>query len=116
MNKQTLLAALFYPRFHIRNNLRQRDCPFNNEYRADELACGWCLYQEECCWLNHHDDDSRLAGMSVDELLKILAFTVDYVDTDIAFWEHDSRHCGCEACRWLRDARRELDSSSFLLH
>lgn len=116
MNKQILKAVLFYPRYHIRNNLLQRDCPFNNRFQAEQMACGECLYQDECRWLGDLESEPNLDNRTAGELLRTLAFAIHYIDADVAYWGHDSRRCACEACRWLRDAQQELQQAAGIYH
>ena len=116
MNRQTLLAALFYPRFHLRNNLMQRDCPLDNHFREDAQACGACLYQDECRWLGNVETDPHLQDRSTAELVRTLAFAVHYIDADVAYWGHDPRQCHCEACQWLREAQQEIQQVEAVWH
>jgi hypothetical protein len=56
--------------------------------------------------LYDNDEFAALQQRPIEALVEALEFAMGYVDALTRQWQHDSRHCRCDACTWLRDAQR----------
>lgn len=109
--RQKVLAQLYYPRTLIGYSQDLDRCPHNGMYDHSDHVCLNCSDQSECIWLYNNKEFSNLKTKPLADLRTALAFATDYVSAQIAIWEHDSDHCPCEACSWLRQAEELCDAS-----
>ncbi len=109
--RQGLIEALSYPRELVRNDMDLDDCPHNGLYDNEDGRCLACPQRPECEWLYDNEEFAALEQKSIAEILAALEIASDYVAAQIAYWEHDSRQCGCTSCTWLRDALRLVDQA-----
>ena len=104
--KREIIQALFYPRRLMRDNIELQQCIHSGNYCQDDDYCVDCFYNLECAWLFSNDENVSLENKAVAELTEALEYCHSYVDARTTEWGHDSSHCTCEACSWLRGAAR----------
>jgi hypothetical protein len=109
--RQSLIEALSYPRELVRNDMDLDDCPHSGLYDDEDGRCLACPQQPECEWLYNNEEFAALGQKPVAEILAALEIASDYVAAQIAYWEHDSRQCGCTSCTWLGEASRLVDKA-----
>ncbi len=102
--KRRLIELLAYPRALVRDRIDLETCPHAGYYDREDGRCVHCDARPECAWLNRNDEFVALERKSIGELLPALAFAMDVVNIHVARGEHDPSSCGCESCRWLREA------------
>lgn len=107
--KARIIKALAYPREFVHSNLRLEDCPHNGMYDDADARCLTCDDRYECGWLYDNDEFVTLEQKSVKQLVEALEFALDLVTAEASRWEHDSEHCHCEICTWMREARELLN-------
>lgn len=105
--KQHILKALEFPRNMIRENLDLHSCRFNGHY-VGELGCKLCGAATECKWLTEHDEFSNLSEKPLAEIAEALDFAMHFVETLVMESDHQSEVCRCEACSWVRGARKTM--------
>ncbi len=91
----------------IRENMDLRTCRFNGHY-VGELGCKLCTAATECKWLVEHDEFSNLARKPLAEVAAALEFAMHFVEAMVMESDHQCEECHCEACRWLRGARKTV--------
>lgn len=104
--RRRIIEALTYPRMLVLANLEGKECPQNLYFNPAHAACWQCDQAEECNWLNCNDEFSVLARKPVATLYESLLFSIDYVDAQCSFANHNVRRCACDSCHWVRTARR----------
>ena len=102
--KEEIIQALVYPRALMRGNVELHDCSHGGNYSQFDTQCADCYYGLECEWLFSHDENVSVEEKPLDALRDALEYCHGYVDARTTEWGHDSAHCSCEACRWLRQA------------
>ncbi len=107
MVKEHFLQALEFPRLLIRKNVDLKECKFNGSY-VGELGCKLCDAATECRWLTHHDEFSSLSRKPIEDIAAALDFAMHFVEALVMESEHRVDACACEACNWLRSARRSM--------
>lgn len=112
--KHTLINSLEYPRKLLKEYLTMDDCPHSYLYNKHDFNCLDCNSKSECEWLFKNDGVELLNNKSYVQLLSDLEFMLISVQGHIARWEHDSHHCQCEACGWLKNAQDVFDMSKYI--
>ncbi len=111
-NRERIIELLAYPRALARGNVNVLDCPHAGHFDTTDVRCARCDCGIECGWLAHADEASDLDSREIPQLLEALGFALSYVDAQVTRWGHPRRGCACEACRWLRSARRTATRSA----
>lgn len=109
--RQAFIDALSYPRELVRDNLELEECPHTGLYDNEDGKCIACPQQSECEWLYNNEAFAALEKKPIAEILAALEIASDYVTAQVAYWEHDSRRCGCTSCSWLRNTLRLVDKA-----
>lgn len=109
--RQGLIETLSYPRELVRNDIELDDCPHSGLYDDEDGRCLACPQQPECEWLYNNEEFVALQQRSIGEILAAVEIALDYVAAQIAYWEHDSKQCGCTSCAWLRHALCLVDQA-----
>jgi len=108
--KDRIIQALQYPRALIRGGVELHACSHGGNYHEQASDCADCHFEPECAWLFSHDEHIAFESKSVDDLTEALEFCYGYVDARATQLGHEVMSCGCDACRWLRDAGRLMNS------
>jgi hypothetical protein len=101
-----ILAALRFPRQVAEGSIELQDCPHDGSFDPQDPQCLGCRFGGECEWLLHHDRYVDLVNKPLPDLVEALEFGIGYVDALVTRWGHNQHTCQCDACVWLRDARR----------
>ena len=109
--KQTIINLLKYPRILLKETLAIEPCPHTYLYNKHDLGCLECSCRTECEWLYKNDTADELNKKSEEQLVHELQFTMTSIQAYIAQWEHNSSHCQCEACVWLKTAQDVYDKN-----
>jgi hypothetical protein len=107
--KAAITQALAYPRRLVRDHLNQDTCPHSGMFDKCDKKCQLCDERPECEWLFDNEEYSTLEHKPLQALTDALDFAICYVAAEMAVMNHDSNHCACEACGWLRESQRLLD-------
>ena len=107
--KAKIIETLAYPRRLVTGEQDLEACRHAGLYADRHTDCANCPQGPECHWLYRHGEYADLESQSLPELEDALAFTIGYVDSKILEWQHNAAHCKCDACSWLRTARRLYD-------
>ncbi len=102
--KREIIQALTYPRGLMRGSVELNDCSHNGNYSQSDGECSDCYYGLECAWLFSNDENVSVEEKPLAALMEALEYCHGYVDARTTEWGHDNTDCGCEACRWVRDA------------
>lgn len=95
-----VFTLLEYPRVVIERDVDFTHCAHGGVHDPAAPDCTSCTFGDACQWLNRHRTTS-LDEATLDELIDALATAADYLQRTT---RHD-RHCDCETCRWLNEAR-----------
>jgi len=106
MVKGTVDRLLDFPRFQLRQAMDLTGCPHSGRYAQDDPACRHCNWEDPCAWLVRNGEIASLKRRRLEELEQALGSGIDYVAAEVTQWGHNSQRCRCDACRWLREARR----------
>jgi hypothetical protein len=93
-------TLLEYPRILIERDVDFSHCRHGGVFDPDEPECVSCEFGNACRWLNRHRATS-LDEATLAELIDALTAAADYLQKTT---RHD-RHCDCETCKWLLEAR-----------
>ena len=108
--KNRIISALGYPRALIQGGVELHRCSHSGNYQDQDQECLDCYFEPECAWLFSHDDSVALVDKPLTDLIEALEFCYGYVDAQTTRLGHRSESCPCDACRWLRDAERLMES------
>jgi len=101
--KDRLLETLRYPRYLLRTELRLEECPHDGHFTDTDPGCQECFDGQDCRWLLSVDEDSMLENQPLDNLVNVLGFAIESVESLIEEGQHDAL-CLCEACLWRKQA------------
>ena len=104
--KDQIIQALIFPRDQVRSNLNILDCVHGGHFHKGEQICEACEYRDECSWLYHNDECSGIVRKPIKQIVESLQFSLDYIDTRIAYMGHHIGKCHCDACNWLKNTER----------
>ena len=108
--RNRIIQALSYPTALIRGGVELDSCSHSGQYNDLDPECTYCDFEPECAWLFRHDENVSLAEKPLADLVEALEFCYGYVDAHTARLGHEFETCNCDACRWLRDAGRLMES------
>ena len=114
--RQALIELLNFPRYQLRSELELQDCVHAGRYDASDPGGLLCLHGESCRWLYDNDEFASLLARPVEQLFEALSAAVEHVDSLVLGWGHDARHCPCDACQWLRQARQLARDARVMSH
>ena len=103
--KNEIIDMLEFPRQIIRGQIPLETCAHAGNFSSGDSGCLVCETRMECEWLYHSDESTALAQKPLDAVVDALSLAVLYVDACVTRAGH-GRGCHCEACDWLRRARR----------
>jgi hypothetical protein len=109
--KNQILGLLAFPRALLRDDIEFDDCPHSGNFAIEDAGCQECGAGVECAWLYSNEEYAALEDRSLEELIDSLDFARAYVEFRVDRWGHNRRTCSCEACRWVRNAGRVLQST-----
>ncbi len=110
--REQIIALLTYPQTLLQAKLHLEECTHGGLYARGDRLCHECEDKPECEWLFHFGEYASLADKSETELLQAIEFALDYVNADVVRREHDSTHCDCESCNWLRRGQQLFDAAA----
>jgi len=100
-------VMLDYPRWIIEREVDFTNCRYDGRFESSDDACHSCHFGAACRWLNLRQP-APTDSDPLPELLHALDTAVVYLRSpDREHATHD-RHCSCETCTWLRDAKSLL--------
>ena len=100
-------VLLDYPRWVIEREVDFTHCRYDGSYESSDDGCTNCHFGTACRWLNMQQP-APTASDPLPELLNALDAAVDYLRSTGRENAAHERKCTCEACTWLRDAKRFL--------
>lgn len=103
--KNEIIDMLEFPRQIIRGQIPLETCAHAGNFSSGDSGCLVCETRMECEWLYHSDESTALAQKPLDAVVDALSLAVLYVDACVTRAGH-GRGCHCEACDWLKQARR----------
>jgi len=106
-----LIQSLSYPRFLLRDLMDLEECEHDGMFDAGSAECERCLQKTECRWLMSNDEFAALSEKPLKELLRAVEYALGYVDSHVAFWEHNARVCACDSCRWVRTTQSLVEEA-----
>lgn len=101
-----VIEALTFPRYQMLADLDRDNCTHSGFYARGDRKCRECDFGLECEWLYDNEEFGVVQRRPMRILVEALEFAINYIDAQVVEWEHDSERCACDACTWLRDARR----------
>ena len=104
--KKEIIDMLEFPRQIIRGQIPLETCAHAGNFSSGDSGCLVCETRMECEWLYHSDESAALTEKPLDAVVDALSLAVLYVDACVTRAGHGVRACHCEACDWLRRARR----------
>ena len=97
-------VLLDYPRWIIEREVDFTNCHYQGRFESSDERCTSCQFGDACRWLNLKQPAPSISD-PLPELLSALDTAVSYLRTpDREHMAHD-RHCDCDTCIWLRDAK-----------
>ena len=99
-----VVTLLDYPRWVIEREVDFTDCHLGGVFKVGDPHCSTCPFGAACRWLNTNRHVPSLEA-PLDELLKALRTSVDFLRESRG---EDSRHagdCRCDTCQWLHEAQ-----------
>jgi hypothetical protein len=104
--KTEVIDMLEFPRRIIRDQVPLEKCSHAGNFMSSDLECVVCETRTECEWLYHNDESVSLTEKPLEAVVDALGSAVLYVDACVTRAGHRMQICHCEACDWLRRARR----------
>jgi hypothetical protein len=104
--KTEIIAMLAFPRKMMGGNIPLETCEHAGNFLPSDNGCLVCETRLECEWLYRNDESAALTDKPLDIVADALGSAVLYVDACVTRAGHDARACHCQACDWLRRARR----------
>ncbi len=104
--KTEIIDTLEFPRQIIRGHVPIETCEHAGNFSSSDTRCLVCETRLECEWLYYNDESAALTEKPLDVVVDALDSAVLYVDACVTRAVHNARMCHCEACDWLRQARR----------
>ena len=102
-------SLLDYPRLMIERDVDFTHCHLNGLYAATDKQCTTCAFGTACRWLTVRIPPGS-DNVPLDELLDALATALLYLQENHV--DGHPRHCDCQTCLWLRNARTFLRARS----
>lgn len=99
-----IITLLDYPRWFIEREVDFTDCHLGGGFEADHPQCSTCPFGSACHWLNAHRDTPSPEA-PLDDLLKALATSVEFLRLSRADEAPHAGHCRCDTCQWLHEAQ-----------
>lgn len=100
-------VLLDYPRWIIEREVDFSHCRYGGRFEPSDDRCTSCHFGAACRWLNLRQP-APTASDPLPELMHALDTAVAYLRSpDREHATHD-RHCACDTCTWLRDAKSFL--------
>lgn len=100
-------VLLDYPRWIIEREVDFTNCHYQGRFEPSDTRCTTCQFGDACRWLNLKHPAPSITD-PLPELLSALDTAVTYLRTpEREHMAHD-RHCDCDTCTWLRDAKSFL--------
>jgi len=99
---------LEFPRQIIRDHVPLETCEHAGNFASSDTGCLVRESRLECEWLyyNYNDESAALTETPLDVVADALGSAVLNVDACVTRAGHNARACHCDACDWLRRARR----------
>ncbi len=104
--KTEIIVMLEFPRRMIQGNIPLETCEHAGNFSPSDPGCLVCETRLECEWLYTNDESVALTEKPLDVVVDALRLAVLYVDACVTRASHNVRACHCEACDWLKRARR----------
>jgi hypothetical protein len=96
-------TLLELPRMVIERDVDFTNCRHRGVWDASAPECIDCHFGDACRWLNQHRTP-RLDSAALDELVHALDAAVRYIQSQT----RHKKHCSCDTCKWLIEARAFL--------
>jgi hypothetical protein len=104
--KTEVIAMLEFPRQIMRGHIPLETCEHAGNFSSGDAGCLVCETQLECEWLYGNDESAALTEKPLDVVVDAFGSALLYVDACVTRAGHNARGCRCQACDWLRRARR----------
>ena len=108
--RRAMIEALTYPRLLILKIIDAQNCEHDNLFEATSARCHHCSMGRECHWASCLNDFEDLRTKPVHTLNASLRYSVRLVEALHSQLRHDATACTCEACSWIRDSQRLIES------
>lgn len=109
-DRDRVIAALSYPRQLMEQEIKAQSCEHHYQFNEAVEACNDCLYVLECQSNSDKLSTENLHLASSGELYKLLSFGHEYVSYQLSRMDHETEHCDCHSCDWIRQTAPLLDS------
>lgn len=109
--RDQIIAALDFPRLLMEQEIKRRSCPEHYRFNGQVEACNECLYILECQCYSEYMTEPALNKASSTELTRMLRFGFEYITQQLNRQDHDTAHCDCRLCGWIRSVEPLLDSA-----
>jgi hypothetical protein len=109
--KTEVIAMLEFPRQIMRGHIPLEACEHAGNFSSRDTGCLVCETRPECEWLYSNDESVALTEKPLDVIVDAFGSALLYVDACVTRAGHDGRVCHCQACDWLRRARRLHESA-----
>ncbi len=113
--KTKIIAMLAFPRQIIRGHVPLETYEHAENFSSSDTECLECETRLEWEWLYCNDESAALTEKPLDVVADALASAVLYVDACLTRAGHNARRCHCQACDWLRRARRLHETADRVL-
>lgn len=104
--KTEIIDMLDFPRQIVRGHVPLETCEHAGNFSPTDHGCRVCEARLECEWLYCNDESAALTEKPLNVVVDALGTAVLYVDACITRAGHNAHACHCEACDWLKRARR----------
>lgn len=84
------------------------DCPWEKRFHIDQRQCRECTDGHVCEWLFQLDPAPDPSVSSTDQVREVLSFAVGYLEGQMLRADHETDHCPCAICVWVREAQALL--------
>jgi hypothetical protein len=108
--RRELIEALTYPRLLILKIIDAQDCEHDSLFEATSARCHQCALGRECHWVSCLNDFKDLRNKPAHTLNASLRYSVRLVESLHSELRHDATTCTCEACSWIRDSQRLIET------
>ena len=108
--RRELIEALTYPRLLILKIIDAQDCVHDSLFEATSARCRHCSMARESLWATCLNDFEDHRNKPAHTLNASLRYSVRLVEALHGESRHDATTCTCEACRWIRDSQRLIET------
>ena len=102
--RERIISTLDYPKTLMDEDVKEQACSHQHSYGQEKDDCSQCLYILECQCSSDQLEFQQLQGYSINQLSKMLEFSIEYVSYHARRDGHHENSCDCGLCSWLKKA------------